>query len=217
MTTEIDPVEVRRELETKRLLDQVRVVRPTGTPVLDPETGLLGEASADVVHEGPGALLSSHGQVTAEGIAGRQWLDDTVSWYRLLTPLSAPVPLDTTASRSSSRIPATRQLAADSGKFSIRRRPLSWNSCGSRGSTRSRRPPERVGVSANRPTLDAWRPRTPHSQKHCRSRSVPRTHGDGPIDGTSSALLGGVVGRPWDGLSAGGAGAGPGGDELLED
>ena len=23
---------------------------------------------------------------------GREWLDDTVSWYRLLTPISAPVP-----------------------------------------------------------------------------------------------------------------------------
>lgn len=37
-------------------------------------------------------MLSGHGQVTAEGIVGKQWLDDTVSWYRLLTPLSAPVP-----------------------------------------------------------------------------------------------------------------------------
>ncbi|MCB8906780.1 MULTISPECIES: DUF6093 family protein [unclassified Streptomyces] len=92
MTTEIDPGEVRRELEGKLLLDQVRIVRPTGTPALDPDSGLLGGVPADVVYEGPGALLSGHGQVTAEGIVGRQWLDDTVSWYRLLTPLSAPVP-----------------------------------------------------------------------------------------------------------------------------
>lgn len=48
----------------------------------------------DVVYEGPGALLSGHGhgQVAAWGIVGRQWLDDTVSWYRLPTPLTAPVP-----------------------------------------------------------------------------------------------------------------------------
>ncbi|MFJ3229923.1 DUF6093 family protein [Streptomyces sp. NPDC086787] len=92
MTTAINPEEVRRELEAKLLLDTVRVTRPTGTPALDPATGLLGEVPADLVYEGPGAMLSGHGQVTAEGIVGKQWLDDTVSWYRLLTPLNAPVP-----------------------------------------------------------------------------------------------------------------------------
>lgn len=93
MATAIDPEEVRKELEGKLLLDRVRVLRPTGTPPLDPVTGLLGETPADVIYEGPGAVLSGHGQVTAEGIVGKQWLDDTVSWYRLLTPLSAPVPV----------------------------------------------------------------------------------------------------------------------------
>ncbi|MEW1658825.1 DUF6093 family protein [Streptomyces sp. NPDC093707] len=92
MTTAIDPEEVRKELEAKLFLDTVRVTRPTGTPALDPDTGLLGEVPADLVYEGPGAMLSGHGQVTAEGIIGKQWLDDTVSWYRLLTPLGAPVP-----------------------------------------------------------------------------------------------------------------------------
>ncbi|MGW7694858.1 hypothetical protein ACWGMA_39525, partial [Streptomyces asiaticus] len=33
--------------------------------------------------------------------------------------------------------------------------------------------------------------------------------------GSNSALLGGVVGLPWHGLLAGGAGSGPGGDEVL--
>lgn len=95
MSTAIDPEEVRRELEAKLLLDTVRVtLLPTGAPVLGPETGLLGDGPVDVVYEGPGALLSGHGhgQVAAWGIVGRQWLDDTVSWYRLPTPLTAPVP-----------------------------------------------------------------------------------------------------------------------------
>ncbi|WP_328403986.1 DUF6093 family protein [Streptomyces sp. NBC_00390] len=92
MTTGIDPDEVRAHLETKLLVDTVRITRPTGSAPLDPETGLLGSAPVDVVYQGPGAVLSGHGQVTAEGIVGRQWLDDTVSWYRLLTPLGAPVP-----------------------------------------------------------------------------------------------------------------------------
>lgn len=71
MTTAIDPEEVRKELEAKLLLDTVRVTRPIGTPVLDPVTGLLGDVPADVIYEGPGAVLSGHGQVTAEGIVGK--------------------------------------------------------------------------------------------------------------------------------------------------
>lgn len=92
MTTSIDPEEVRAQLESKLLVDTVRITRPTGSAPLDPETGLLGSVPVALVYEGPGAVLSGHGQVTAEGIVGRQWLDDTVSWYRLLTPLAAPVP-----------------------------------------------------------------------------------------------------------------------------
>ncbi|WP_274558060.1 DUF6093 family protein [Streptomyces spiramyceticus] len=92
MTTSIDPEEVRAQLESKLLVDTVKISRPTGSAPLDPVTGLLGNVPVDVIYEGPGAVLSGHGQVTAEGIVGRQWLDDTVSWYRLLTPLAAPVP-----------------------------------------------------------------------------------------------------------------------------
>ncbi|WP_406738567.1 DUF6093 family protein [Streptomyces sp. NBC_00853] len=92
MTTGIDPDEVRRHLESALLVDTVRITRPTGTAVLDPDTGLVGAVPVEAVYEGAGAVLSGHGQVTAEGIVGRQWLDDTVSWYRLLTPLGAPLP-----------------------------------------------------------------------------------------------------------------------------
>ncbi|MFE5296984.1 DUF6093 family protein [Streptomyces sp. NPDC056632] len=92
MTTGIDPEQVRAQLEATLLVDTVRVTRPTGSAPLDVETGLLGPEPADLVWEGPGAVLSGHGQVTAEGLVGRQWLDDTVSWYRLLTPIGTPVP-----------------------------------------------------------------------------------------------------------------------------
>ncbi|MFE7129337.1 DUF6093 family protein [Streptomyces sp. NPDC057638] len=92
MTTGIDPAEVQRQLEDKLLKDTIRISRVTGTAVLDPVTGLVGPVPAAVIYEGRGAVLSGHGQVTAEGIVGRQWLDDTVSWYRLLTPLGAAVP-----------------------------------------------------------------------------------------------------------------------------
>ncbi|MFF2402718.1 DUF6093 family protein [Streptomyces goshikiensis] len=92
MTTGIDPDEVRRHLESALLVDTVRITRPTGTAPLDPDTGLVGAVPVEAVYEGAGAVLSGHGQVTAEGIVGRQWLDDTVSWYRLLTPLGAPLP-----------------------------------------------------------------------------------------------------------------------------
>ncbi|MFJ4684713.1 DUF6093 family protein [Streptomyces sp. NPDC088789] len=92
MTTPIDTGVERERLEAALLVDTVRITRPTGTPQLDLETGLLGPVPAEVVYEGKGAVLSGHGQVTAQHVLGREWLDDTVSWYRLLTPVAAPVP-----------------------------------------------------------------------------------------------------------------------------
>ncbi|WP_329317988.1 DUF6093 family protein [Streptomyces sp. NBC_01262] len=92
MTTAVDPEEARQELEAKLLVDTVRITHPTSTPVLDVVTGLIGPVPVELVYEGPGAVLSGHGQVTAQHLLGLEWLDDTVSWYRLLTPISAPLP-----------------------------------------------------------------------------------------------------------------------------
>ncbi|WP_432034429.1 DUF6093 family protein [Streptomyces antibioticus] len=92
MSTPIDTEAERQRLEDEVLVDTVRITRPTGTAVLDAETGLLGPVPAVLVYEGRGAVLSGHGQVTAQHVLGREWLDDTVSWYRLLTPISTPVP-----------------------------------------------------------------------------------------------------------------------------
>jgi hypothetical protein len=93
VSTPIDTEAERQKLESTLLVDTVRISRPMGTPQLDASTGLLGPVPAEVIYEGQGAVLSGHGQVTAQHVLGREWLDDTVSWYRLLTPVSAPVPV----------------------------------------------------------------------------------------------------------------------------
>ncbi|MFF3378127.1 DUF6093 family protein [Streptomyces sp. NPDC002680] len=92
MSTPVDTEAERQRLEAEVLVDTVRITRPTGTAVLDTETGLLGPVPSVLVYEGRGAVLSGHGQVTAQHVLGREWLDDTVSWYRLLTPISTSVP-----------------------------------------------------------------------------------------------------------------------------
>jgi hypothetical protein len=77
MSTPIDTEAEREKLESTLLVDTVRITRPTGTPQLDPSTGLLGSVPAESVYEGPGAVLSGHGQVTAQHVLGREWLDDS--------------------------------------------------------------------------------------------------------------------------------------------
>ncbi len=74
------------------MVDRIRISRPTGTPQLDVETGLVGPVPADVVWEGAGAVLSAHGLAAVENLVGGKWLDDTASWYGLVTPLHAPLP-----------------------------------------------------------------------------------------------------------------------------
>ncbi|GAA2136726.1 hypothetical protein GCM10009760_16420 [Kitasatospora kazusensis] len=82
---------VRQHLESTVMVDTVRISRPTGTPILDVVTGLVGPAPAVLVWEGPGAVLSAHGLGTVERLVGGKWLDDTSSWYGLVTPLAAPL------------------------------------------------------------------------------------------------------------------------------
>ncbi len=83
---------VRQVLETTVMVDQVRIARPTGTPVLDPDTGLVGPVPTVEVWAGNGAVLSAHGLAAVEHLVGGRWLDDTASWYGLVTPLAAPLP-----------------------------------------------------------------------------------------------------------------------------
>ncbi|MFF1651419.1 DUF6093 family protein [Streptomyces sp. NPDC058240] len=93
MSTPIDiDIDIERErLETAVMVDTVRITRPTRHAVLDEDTGMMGPIPTETVYEGAGAVLSGNGQVIAQHVLGREWLDDTVSWYRLLTPVSAPV------------------------------------------------------------------------------------------------------------------------------
>ncbi|GAA1353564.1 DUF6093 family protein [Streptomyces beijiangensis] len=69
------------------LVDTVRISRLSGAPI-DPDTG---EPVREIVYEGQGALLSTHGQITATQMTGVDWAGESAAWYQLLTPLTAPV------------------------------------------------------------------------------------------------------------------------------
>jgi hypothetical protein len=77
----IDFAAKRAELEAL-LTDQVKVTRQSGT---------AGAPAATTVYEGPGALLSTHGQIVVREMVGTDWLSESSAWYQLLTPLTAPV------------------------------------------------------------------------------------------------------------------------------
>jgi hypothetical protein len=72
-----------------RLVDTVRISRITGTPDLDPHTGQPGETPTTVVYEGPGAVLSTHGQIVFAQILETDWASQSAAWYQLITPLAA--------------------------------------------------------------------------------------------------------------------------------
>ncbi|GAA1162006.1 hypothetical protein F4556_005047 [Kitasatospora gansuensis] len=91
-TVPVDLEAVRQVLESTVMVDEVRISRPTGIPVLDVVTGLVGPAPTTTVWQGSGAVLSAHGLAAVEHLVGGRWLEDTASWYGLVTPLSAPLP-----------------------------------------------------------------------------------------------------------------------------
>ncbi|WP_073947567.1 DUF6093 family protein [Streptomyces kebangsaanensis] len=86
----MDIGQARNDLEAL-MTDTVRVSRTAGQPELDPVTGEPGETPTSVVYEGPGAVLSSHGQLVVAHILGFDWLSEGAAWYRLVTPVGAPV------------------------------------------------------------------------------------------------------------------------------
>ncbi|MFB7323394.1 DUF6093 family protein [Streptomyces sp. NPDC056190] len=86
----MDIAQARNDLEAL-MTDTVRVSRTAGQPELDPVTGEPGETPTSVVYEGPGAVLSSHGQIVVSQILGFDWLSEGAAWYRLVTPVGAPV------------------------------------------------------------------------------------------------------------------------------
>lgn len=82
-------------IEDTLLVDTVRVARPgTGEPVLDEDTGRLTYPARGTVYEGPGAVQATATQAGATAALGatQPWTQETRSPYRLLTPLSAPIP-----------------------------------------------------------------------------------------------------------------------------
>jgi len=84
-----DLTAARADLEAL-LVDTIRVTRVTGQPALDPHSGQPGETPADLIYEGAGALLSTHGQIAAAQLLGVDWASVGSSWYQLLLPLAAP-------------------------------------------------------------------------------------------------------------------------------
>lgn len=76
------------------LRDTVRITPPaTGDPILNQTTGELEYPAGDPIYEGPGAVqpADASSQLAAHPDALQQWLQETTSRYRLLTPLTAPV------------------------------------------------------------------------------------------------------------------------------
>ncbi|MFE7794517.1 DUF6093 family protein [Streptomyces sp. NPDC057460] len=88
----LDLSQARANLEAQ-LTDTVRISRTAGQPVLDPVTGEPGQTPTTVVYDGPGAVLSTHGQIVLGQVLGQDWLSEGSAWYRLVTPVSAPVAL----------------------------------------------------------------------------------------------------------------------------
>lgn len=72
--------------------DTIRISRPGGPPVLNPDTGELEPPPPRVIYEGPGAVLDSTATpgITVP-VAGQPYPDDPKTPYRLLTPTAAPV------------------------------------------------------------------------------------------------------------------------------
>lgn len=82
-------------IDTNLLVDTVRVTMPpTGEPVLNEDTGALEYPDGEVLYEGPGAVQGgiSQSEVAAIPNAGQQWVRETMSRYRLMTPIEAPIP-----------------------------------------------------------------------------------------------------------------------------
>ncbi|GHJ34347.1 DUF6093 family protein [Streptomyces hygroscopicus] len=76
------------------LLDTVRFSRPgAGEPVFDQNTGEYVYPPDEVVYEGLGAVqvAGTPGEVSAVPVPNQPWVSETVSRYRALTPLSAPI------------------------------------------------------------------------------------------------------------------------------
>ncbi|MFC7219668.1 DUF6093 family protein [Streptomyces polyrhachis] len=88
----VDLTQARTDLEAL-LTDIVRVTRATVQPRLDPHTGEPEPTPIQVVYEGPGAVLSTHGQIAFAQLLGVDWLSQGAAWYRLVTPATAPIAL----------------------------------------------------------------------------------------------------------------------------
>jgi hypothetical protein len=77
------------------LVDTIRITLPaTGDPVYNPATGQNEYPADEVLYEGPGAVQGGNDQslISSTPDAGQMWVQETRSRYKLLTPLTAPIP-----------------------------------------------------------------------------------------------------------------------------
>jgi len=74
------------------LLDTVRISRPGGDQVFDPETGEYAYPEGETVYEGIGAVqpAGTAAEVVSVPTPNLPWVAETRSKYRLLTPLTSP-------------------------------------------------------------------------------------------------------------------------------
>lgn len=86
---------VKKWIGANLLLDTVRIEIPgTGEPVLNEDDGTLTRPAPEVLYEGAGAVQGGTAQSEISSTPGglQPWVQETRSRYRLLTPLTAPVP-----------------------------------------------------------------------------------------------------------------------------
>lgn len=85
---------VRTWIGKNLLLDTVRIELPaTGKPVLDEVTGTLTRPAGEILYEGPGAVQGGTAQSEISSTPGalQQWVQETRSRYRMMTPIEAPI------------------------------------------------------------------------------------------------------------------------------
>lgn len=99
-------------ISTNLLIDTVRIAIPgDGEPVYNPDTGLNEYPPDTILYEGPGAVQPTTTEMSTVPTAGQQWVTETVSRYRLLTPLEAPIaPKDAIVSVTAVHDPARTAL-----------------------------------------------------------------------------------------------------------
>ncbi|MER7118450.1 DUF6093 family protein [Streptomyces goshikiensis] len=85
----LDQLGISRVLERHMMPDWVKVTRPAGEEVLDPESGVLAPAAPLVVYEGRAGLYPQQEKIRSRGRTGA-WVEEVRAGYKLILPPAAP-------------------------------------------------------------------------------------------------------------------------------